>query len=214
MLELIGYDTQPVKNTFFRCESPASRLAVAFPGQGYTCAMPLLYYPTRLLIANGVDVLWVEYNYTQKEAYTSASHEERLRWMGFDAQQAVAEAQKQSHYEETILLGKSLGSFPLAHLASRPGQSANAFFIWLTPLLRNPIVQAAAVESKPRSLVILGDADPHYDAPSLDKMQQATGARVLLVPGANHSLEIPGNLPATLQAMQQTLDAIQSFIEE
>ena len=212
-LSITGYDGEPLKNTFLKPDLPQQGLAVLFPGQGYTCAMPLLYYPTRLLIASGVSVLWVEYNYTQKDAYPSLSNQERLRWISHDASAAVQAARSHAPHTRCVLIGKSLGSFALAHLAlNEPGLKTSAF-VWLTPLLRNPFVQQAFTEAAPRSLLILGDADPHYDAEQLERARHASGAQVLLIPRANHSLEIPGDIPATLQAMQMALDAVSAFWE-
>ena len=212
-LSITGYDGEPLKNTFFKPEIPQQGLAVLFPGQGYTCAMPLLYYPTRLLVSAGVSVLWVEYNYTQKAAYPALSSEERLRWISHDASAAVQAARAHAPHPRCVLIGKSLGSFALAHLALNEPALKTSAFVWLTPLVRNPFVQQAFAEAAPRSLLILGDADPHYDAEQLERARQSSGAQVLLIPRANHSLEIPGDIPATLQAVQMALDAVSAFWE-
>ena len=214
-LSITGYDREPVKNTFFQPDPPSSGLAVLFPGQGYTCAMPLLYYPTRLLVAAGVSVLWVEYNYTQKDDYAALTNQERMRWISHDASAAVQAARARAPHPRSrcVLIGKSLGSFALAHLALNEPALKTSSFVWLTPLVRNSFVQQAFAEAAPRSLLILGDADPHYDAEQLERARQSSGAQVLLVPRANHSLEIPGDIPATLQAMQMALDALSTFWE-
>ena len=214
-LKITGYDGELLKNTFFKPEIPQQGLALLFPGQGYTCAMPLLYYPTRLLIASGVAVLWVEYNYTQKDAYPSLSSQERLHWIAHDASAAVQAARSHAPHprSRSILIGKSLGSFALAHLALNEPDLKTSSFVWLTPLVRNPFVQQAFAEAAPRSLLILGDADPHYDAEQLERARQSSGAQVLLIPRATHSLEVPGDIPATLLAMKMALDAVSAFWE-
>ncbi len=212
-LSISGYDREPLRNTFFIPEPASQGLAILFPGQGYSCSMPLLYYPTRYFVAVGVTVLWVEYNYTQKPDFASLTGEERLRWISHDATAAVQAALAFAPFQRITLLGKSLGSFALAHLASHEPAVKNAGYIWLTPLVRNHFVQQAVSEARPHSLFILGDEDPHYDPESLEKLVKATGGQVLLVPRANHSLEIPGDLPASLRAMQTAMDRIKAFWE-
>jgi hypothetical protein len=210
-LSIIGYNNHPLSNTYFRHSEPSNRLALFFPGRGYTCAMPLLYYPTRLLVEKGADALWVEYNYTRTPGFDALSSHEQLQWISGDSSAAVMMALSEGHYSEVILVGKSLGSLALSHLILNEPALRDAAVVWLTPLLRNTFVQKSIAQAKPRSLFILGSADPLYDAQGLDEARRATNGAVLLVPQANHSLEIPGDLPATLQAMGQALDAIAKF---
>ncbi|MFL7792412.1 MAG: hypothetical protein AB8I69_09755, partial [Anaerolineae bacterium] len=62
-LSISDYHGAPLSNTFMRQEQTTRQLAVVLPGQGYTTHMPVLYYPTCLLMNRGVDVLCAEYDY-------------------------------------------------------------------------------------------------------------------------------------------------------
>ena len=210
-LSVIGYNNHPLSNTFFRQSEPSKRLALFFPGRGYTCAMPLLYYPTRLLVQKGADALWVEYNYTRTPGFDSLSSQEQLRWISGDVSAAVRMALSEGQYSDVVLIGKSLGSLALSHLILNEPELREAPVVWLTPLLRNSFVLKSIAQVKPRSLFILGSADPLYDVQGLEAARSATAGQVLLVPQANHSLEIPGDLPGSLAAMRQALDAIEQF---
>jgi len=44
-----------VDNIFFKNDNGAETLAVIFPGMGYFCDMPLLYYCTELALQVGCD---------------------------------------------------------------------------------------------------------------------------------------------------------------
>jgi hypothetical protein len=210
-LNLAGFSGRAISNTFFRQDAPTKHLVVVFPGLGYTCSMPLLYYPTRLFVEHGADVLWVETQYNQAPEFDALGPQEQLNWIAVDASAAVHTALAQREYASLTLVGKSLGSLALAALALNEPAVNGASFIWLTPLTRNPSIQKAAAQARPRSLFILGDADSLYTPEGLAQLQKTTQGQVLLVPGADHSLEIPGDLPASLRAIQQTLDAIQTF---
>jgi hypothetical protein len=177
--------------------------------------MPLLYYPSRLFTQMGADVLWVETNYSRFPEFDALDAQGQLDWIAADASAALHAAWSQRDYSEILFAGKSLGSLSLAHLALNEPELTRiqAGFIWLTPLTRNPYVQSAVAQARPRSIFILGDADPLYTPAGLARLQNATQGQVLLVPGADHSLEIPGDLSASLHAIQQTLDALQFFCQ-
>jgi len=63
-IPISGYNSTTVPNRFFQQTGAARTLAVVLPGLNYTCDMPLLYYPSRLLVEHGADVLQVQADYT------------------------------------------------------------------------------------------------------------------------------------------------------
>ena len=148
-LPITGYAGKTVPNRFFR-QGEAARtlaapiLAVLFPGLNYTCDMPLLFYPLKLLLARGAEVLQVRADYTVP-AYRSLPPEERAAWLAADASAVVQAARLQGEYARLVLVGKSIGTIALASLVSLEPQ---AITIWLTPLLRNPLVTAAAEQNR------------------------------------------------------------------
>jgi dienelactone hydrolase len=62
------------------------------------------------------------------------------------------------------------------------------------------------------SLLIIGDADPHYDPTALETLNATTKPEVLVIPGADHSLDIPGNLTASIAALHQAMQAVERFL--
>jgi hypothetical protein len=51
-----------------------------------------------------------------------------------------------------------------------------------------------------------------YDEGAIGRIQQAAQASVLVVEGANHSLEIPGDILRSLQVMQDVMAALKDFL--
>jgi hypothetical protein len=98
-LEIAGYRNEPIPNTFFQQEGGADQLAIVLPGVGYTCQMPLLYYPTRLLLSLGMDVLWVEYNYGRRPEYRALSDARQREWLFADVTAACQSALAQRPYQ-------------------------------------------------------------------------------------------------------------------
>jgi hypothetical protein len=199
-------------NTFFRPDHNQGRLAMLFPGRGYTCAMPLLYYPTRWLESRGADVLTIEYNCIRQPGYDALSPDEKMHLLAGEVDAALQAAEQQGNYGEIVFVGKSLGTLALSHLALHSPLAHSAAFVWLTPLVRQGTLRRAVAAAQPRSLFVSGTADPLYDPACFSEVVQSCRGESLLIPGANHSLELPGDLPASLQALHQVLDALAAFI--
>ena len=128
-LSIFGYGGEAVLNRFFQQAGTARDLAVILPGLNYTCDMPLLYYPARLLVERGADVLQIHSNYTLS-AFQSLERKEQIDCLGQDALGAIQTGMKQRLYDRLILIGKSIGTLSLAYLVAQAGY-ATATTIWL-----------------------------------------------------------------------------------
>jgi len=212
-LEIAGFAGKPIPNRFFRQEQAADRLGVVFPGLGYNCDMPLLYYPTKLLVERGADVLQLRPDYNVPE-FLSLSGEERARWAFADATAALQATLAEHRYQHVTLVGKSIGTMALAHLVATEAQLASAVTVWLTPLLRIPQVAEAAGRFRGPALYVAGTADPNFDADATARVQQVTGAEALIVQGADHSMEIRGDVLRSAAILQQVVHAIAGFLDQ
>jgi hypothetical protein len=63
-----------------------------------------------------------------------------------------------------------------------------------------------------RSLIVIGTADPHFNEALLDEIKRETDSEMLIIEGADHSLEIGGDVLRSLAAMEKVIRAIQSFV--
>lgn len=210
-LKISGYHDEPVPNTFFRQEDKAHHLAILLPGLEYTCQMPLLYYPACLLLILGADILQVEYAYNLRPDFQALPNSEQLKWSFTDATAACSAALAQRPYEQVTLIGKSIGTLAMGHLLTTEAKLAPAQAVWLTPLLRNDNLRSQIKLCGQRSLFIIGTADPHYSPNHLAELQKATKGEVVVIEGADHSLEIKGKVSQSLKAMEQVIDAMQAF---
>src|SRR3954462_6402259 len=100
---ITGHDSKAIPNTFFRQEEKSDHLAIIFPGRGYTCAMPLLYYTTNLLLDQGADALQVDYKYGP--SFWDLPEEDRNQKFAFDVTASIKVAITQGKYSCLTLVG-------------------------------------------------------------------------------------------------------------
>jgi hypothetical protein len=209
---ITGHRNEPVPHTFLRQEADADHVAVLLPGIGYTSHMPLLYYPAKIMLGVGADVLRLEYEYSRREEFMALAGAERKRWLLDDVRAACDAVFAARPYRRVTLIGKSLGTRAMAHLVASYARCAAATAVWLTPLVRSDSLRREIGVWAGRSLFVIGTADPHYDAAFLDEVVKATGGERLVVDGADHSLEIEGDLPRSLDVLGQVVRAVEAFV--
>ncbi len=66
--------------------------------------------------------------------------------------------------------------------------------------------------TKHRRVYGLGTADHYYDANIIAGLIQSTRGELVLAEGANHALEIPGNLHQSIQVLGQVVTVVERFL--
>lgn len=209
-LKINGYRNEPVPNTFIQQAGSTDRIAILFPGIGYTCHMPLLYYTRSLLFALGSDILLVEYAYNKSAHFQALSNEERERWFFADVEAASEAALFVHEYSEVTLVGKSLGTLAIAHLLSK-SRFANSRAVWLTPLLRDERVRIQIRKTAQKALVVVGTNDMQFDADFLATLRTVPQVEAMVLEGADHSLEFKGDLLKSINLMEQVIGRMREF---
>lgn len=209
-LPISGYENTPVPNTFQRQEANTGHLAILFPGLGYTCDMPLLYYPTEYLLSAGADVLQVKYDY--QSIWRTLSFQERFRRLQADALAAAGVALEQRAYKKITLIGKSLGTFAMGYLLESKILPYLPTCIFLTPLLQNEQRLSPIIRTCPRKLFVIGTADRAYNRKLLDEIIDTTQGEAIVIEDADHSLEFPGDPARSLNALQEVMQGVQKIL--
>jgi predicted alpha/beta-hydrolase family hydrolase len=117
-LDILGHRDEPVPHTFFQQEKAPSHIAIILPGMGYTSHMPLLYYPARLMLNRGADVLQLQYEYSRKDDFASLDGEGKRRWLMTDVSKACRAVLERRSYGKITLVGKSMGTRAMGHFLS------------------------------------------------------------------------------------------------
>lgn len=108
-----------------------------------------------------------------------------------------------------VLVGRSFGTLALAKLV-HGGQWSDALSVWIAPLLRSDEVRRALERAAASAFVVGGTADELFD-PAGAEAAQSRGARLALVEGGNHGLDV-GDAAASARALADVLDAMRDFL--
>lgn len=183
------------------------KLAVLFPGIGYTCDKPLLYYAGKLALNYGYELKRVEYgNFPSgvkgdrekmKAAFESAfaQTEEILRDVNF------------GQYEDALFISKSVGTIVAAcyrqkyHIACRS--------ISFTPLAETfAFVEAASV-----GIMFHGTNDPWVkDSSVIREGCERIGQPLYITENGNHSLET-GNVALDIENLHKIMEQVENYIK-
>jgi hypothetical protein len=212
-LSIRGHRGLSVPNTLRLLEQKSDRLAIVFPGRGYTAQAPLLYYTISSMLHNGINVLSIDYQYIDNPVFESLESDEQMKWLFDDAESAYDAALDEVESRLEILVGKSLGTIAIGHILDSFPESSAYKVIWHTPLLLMPEVTQQIEKHKPESLFVIGTADPHYDEKVLANLVEATSGEAVAVDDANHAMEVPGGVSDSLWAMGRIIDNVEEFVK-
>ena len=159
------------------------KLAVFFPGIGYTVDKPLMHYSRRLAANAGFEVLLLPYSgFPQKVKGDRGKMEESYKLARAQSKKMLSEIDF-SEYDSILFVGKSIGTIVAAEIAASISASERVHFILYTPLedtFAFPLGEAVA---------FTGDADPWVKAGVIPELCQKRGIPCHVISNANHSLE-------------------------
>ena len=210
-LDINGHANTPLPNRFLKQIGESRALAVMLPGLNYSCDNPLFFYTTSICLAHSIDVLqlWANYN---ANTFQSLPEKDQLRWLVEDATALITAGRAQRGYAHLILVGKSISTLTLGKLFGDSDTYLDAHAVWLTPLMRYPFVVRGMSRARPKSLFIGGGADRSLNTNLLGNMPRISHRESLIIDGADHTLQIPGDLPRSLDVMKQIVAEVEIFI--
>lgn len=209
-LPIRGYGDALVPNQFLKQDGNANGLAILLPGLGYTCDMPIFYYTELQFLVGGFDVLRVDYDYRQL-GFQSWSDAEQERHLIEDVMTSVQAGFAQRSYDEVTVVGKSLGTLAMAHLAQSGDMPSSWRSVWLTPLLRQDVVWESMQQRPSPTAVVIGTEDHHFDPERLSAFDGRDNITVVVVEGGNHSLNTGKTAGDSSQALSDVIRKMETF---
>ncbi len=189
-----------IPNTLFSQPHGADKLLVMLPGRGYTNEHPVMYYLRVAALNQGWDVLSVQYGFQVADKNLTA---DGMAAMYTEASEVLRLALERG-YQHVCIAGKSLGT-PLAVTLAGNLSDVKTSLILLTP-----IQGAAESAGLPRTLAVIGTADPSYSAEAVAKAPPQVTWRVF--DHLNHSLESEHDWRTSLTALTDITAACEAFL--
>ena len=181
------------------------KIAVLFPGIGYTCDKPLLYYSWKMLAGAGWEVVPVRYGGFPEGVKGNPEKMRESARMALEQAEEILGRIQWKDDDEILLIGKSVGTVVCAAYARRHGLRGRQ--ILFTP------VEATFQFADSASIAFHGTADPWANTQAIEEGCRRLGIPLYETKGANHSLET-GNVQADLAELQKVMARIRAWLAE
>ena len=160
------------------------KIAVIFPGVGYTKDRPLLYYAGKLAINYGYELRFIDFSgldWSKDKLKDQTFLVETLDKCMHITEKSLEDAGNLSD-DRLVFISKSIGTVVATAYAKK--MSLNAKQICFSPLelIGDFVTDEGA-------LLFCGDDDPYADFASVEKIAKEKKLKMHRVSGGNHSLE-------------------------
>lgn len=183
------------------------KLAVFFPGIGYSVDMPLMYYSRRLAAGLGYEIKLLPYG-----GFPSGVRGDREK-MAECYRLALAQSQEMlsgvpwTDYGDIVFVGKSIGTILASWFAVKCPARDRVRLVLYTPM------EDAFVFPAGSAIAFTGSADPWVgggDSP-IPALCGEKNIPCTVIPGANHSLET-GNVPEDTENLRRIMEETERFL--
>ena len=179
------------------------KIACLFPGIGYTCDKPLLYYSWKMLKGLGWDVVPVPYTGFPAGVKGNAEKMQQAAYMALEQAEEILKDIDWSLYSDILLIGKSIGTVVCAAYAQRHGLQCRQIFF--TPV--ESTFQFAGREA----IAFHGTADRWADTGTIENSCHRMGIPLYETEKANHSLET-GDVDFDIKTIRKTMKTVRAYI--
>jgi len=205
-LPLKTHDGRPLPHAFF--EGDSAGLLIILPGLHYGPEGPVHYLLTKKLQASGWDTLGLTYGFQSAMRFPWTDHvAETLS----ESAAALRAAVDHRAYPRIGVVGKSLGSIILAQLCAQGSLPDGANVAHLTPPIGNAMFDSTFASARQPAYIAIGTADSFYREQALADLRSRRPTLVRVVKDADHGIDVPGDLEATLRAVGQVVEDTASF---
>lgn len=182
-------------------------LAILLPGRGYGALGPVLRLPRLAVEQSGAEVVEIEYG-----PVPAADDPESWERLYVSTAERISTAVSERNPSQLTFIAKSLGTIVLASLPAEVPLPSSVRAVWLTPIFGRESVRLGAIGRSWPSLLVAGQADELHEQQHHETVANTLGARSLVLPGADHMLEVPGNVLATLDGFRAITETVLEFV--
>ena len=179
------------------------KLAVFFPGIGYTNDKPLLYYSRKLLKSRDYEELCIEYHNLPQKVTGDREYMKKAAFQAYDQAKEILDVMDLKQYDDIVLVGKSIGTILAAQY--REDRNLKAKLVLYTP------VEATFIPEFEDAIAFIGDKDPWSDLEEVKTLAREKKIPLYLYPECNHSLEC-GNTDKDIQILADVMSRTAEYL--
>lgn len=179
------------------------KIAVLFPGIGYTCDKPLLYYAGKLAAGKNYEILKVEYGNFPSGIKGDKEKMAEAFQSGLEQAEDILSQVCWEEYKDILFISKSIGTVISAAFAKK-------YKLKVENILFTPLKQAFQFADD-NSIVFHGTADPWANTEDIIEGCKRLALPLFLMEKGNHSLET-GDVLEDLKNIEQTMKQVNEFI--
>lgn len=181
------------------------KLAVLFPGVGYTCAKPLLYYTASAAADHDYEILRLDYG-EDIHTFRGRTPEDLIPVTRLALKRILHDLEKIDfqQYDKMIFISKSIGTV-LACEAEKQLQLKGK----VRHFLMTPIPATLPYLKQADGLFFSGTSDPYLPEADVRKAAKRYPSKTGgIFEGCNHSLERKGDTLGNLKNLQQIIECL------
>lgn len=181
------------------------KIAVVFPGVGYTKDRPLLYYSGKMAAGSGYELKHIDFTglkWSKEKLKDRSFLEETMKRCLQMTESALADAGDLSD-AEVIFISKSIGTVVATAYAKKKN-------LKVKQICFSPLELIADYVEEGNAELFCGDADPYADFEAVLKIAELKNLNVHRIEGGNHSLET-GDVDKDIDNLKAMMQSIVRF---
>ena len=180
------------------------KIALIFPGIGYHCDKPLLYYSKKIAAKEGYEIREVNYGGFPSKVRGDREKMQQCFDMALSQSGEMLSNIDFAVYDDILIIGKSVGTAVAGAFAQNHGLKAR--FILYTP------VEQTFLNKYEDAIVFHGTSDPWAKTPVIKELCERNGLPLYITENANHSLET-GDVIWDLENIAAVMRITEDFIK-
>ena len=181
------------------------KIAVFFPGIGYTNDKPLLYYSRKLAAEHGYEVVCTEYHDLPEKIKGNKEKMIQAGKMAFEQCRELLKEIDFAAYDEVLFMGKSIGTVIAA-------QYADAYVPTARLVLYTPL-EATFFPDIKDAIAFIGEADPWSELDEVKRLAAEKHVTLYTYPACNHSLECSSR-KKNIEILGKVMDLTETYMSE
>lgn len=180
------------------------KIAVFFPGIGYHCDKPLLYYARKLAQEYGYEqIVTLDYTYDGKNIRGNRQKMEQAFESLYAKEEKKLEETAFDKYSEILFISKSVGTVIASAYAEK-------YKIKCRQVLYTPLEQTFLFEHG-NAIAFIGTADPWSEVKKVVGRSQNQAVPIYVYEDADHSLE-KGNVLQNIDILKSVMNKTKNYL--